>query len=291
LEINLAGRNALITGASRGLGAVIASTYWKCGANLILVARSESDLCCLKNTLMADALPGQSIFFFPVDFHEHAQVQQIIVEVFKAWDRVDILVNNAAIQGPIGASWEHSSRQWADIFQVNFFAPVTIANSVIPGMKKSKAGKIINISGGGATNTRPNFSPYACAKAALVKFSETLASETFPFNIQVNAVAPGTMNTKMIRTIIDAGPEKAGAREYERALDIAGKEESSLEMAAELCVYLASEESKDITGKLISAVWDPWESLHEHAGDLKDSDIYTLRRIMPKDRGKEWGEK
>jgi 3-oxoacyl-[acyl-carrier protein] reductase len=84
------------------------------------------------------------------------------------------------------------------------------------------------------------------------------------------------MDTEMLREALRAGAERVGATADPR-------------IAAELIVYLASEESSGITGKLISAVWDPWRTLHQHISDLKDTDVYTLRRILPEERGKAWG--
>jgi NAD(P)-dependent dehydrogenase (short-subunit alcohol dehydrogenase family) len=155
-------------------------------------------------------------------------------------------------------------------------------------MFEGRRGKIINLSGGGATGPRPNFSAYGTAKTALVRFSEILAYEVGDKNIQVNCIAPGAMNTMMLEAIRQAGPTKAGEAEYANAQS-AENNAGLPEQAAELCCFLASSASNGITGKLISAIWDPWEKLSEHLADLKDSDIYTLRRIVPKDRGRAWG--
>jgi 3-oxoacyl-[acyl-carrier protein] reductase len=95
----------------------------------------------------------------------------------------------------------------------------------------------------------------------------------------------------MAQVVLRAGPEQAGAQEYAQAIKVASETRATFDCAAKLCVFLASPASDGITGRLISAVWDPWESLPEHAAELNDSDIYTLRRIVPDDRGKRWGER
>src|SRR5262249_62247239 len=116
----------------------------------------------------------------------------------------------------------------------------------------------------------------------------TLAEEVRGSGIDVNAVAPGSMNTRLLADILQAGPDRVGASEYERALRQHADGGTPVERGAALCVFLASAESEGITGELISAVWDPWSSMSEHKRDLDGSDIYTLRRIVPEDRGKTW---
>jgi 3-oxoacyl-[acyl-carrier protein] reductase len=135
----------------------------------------------------------------------------------------------------------------------------------------------------------PFQSAYAASKAAVVRFGETLAEEVRPFGITVNAVAPGMLNTRLLDEVLAAGPEKVGQDYYDRAVEQKARGGAPIERAAELCVYLASAESGGISGKLIAAIWDPWETLDERASELQESDIYTLRRIVPADRGKSWG--
>ena len=135
---------------------------------------------------------------------------------------------------------------------------------------------------------RPNISSYAASKAAVVRLMETLALELQPHHIDVNAIAPGALNTRLVDEVLAAGPEKVGADFY--AQNRKWKEEgaTSPALGAALAVYLASAESDGITGRLISAQWDPWAKLHEHRDELTKSDIYCLRRIVPEDRGKKW---
>ena len=156
-------------------------------------------------------------------------------------------------------------------------------------MARAGRGKIINLSGGGATGPRPNFSAYATTKAGLVRFSETAAEETRELGIEINCIAPGAMDTGLTVEILRSGPSGAGQKEYESALKVRERGPAALGRAADLCVFLASSASDGITGKLISAVWDPWETLPKFLSDLRETDIYTLRRIVPKDRGRDWG--
>ncbi len=119
---------------------------------------------------------------------------------------------------------------------------------------------------------------------------ETLAVEVKTEGIDVNTIAPGALNTRLLDEVLQAGPEKVGQVFYDRALKQKAEGGAPLERGAELAVYLASSASNGLTGKLISAVWDPWEQFADHTDDLQKTDIYTLRRIVPKDRGQNWGE-
>ena len=284
----LAGSTCLITGASRGLGARIARAFWEEGASLILVARSEAALRDVAAGL-ADR-PGQRVELLTADLSDPTAPERIVSKARESFDALDVLVNNAAIQGPIGPSWENDWGQWQTTVQIDLMAPVAMCRLIVPWMAERRRGKIINLSGGGATGPRPNFSAYAASKAALVRFTEILAAETCDLGIGVNCIAPGAMPTAMLESILASGPCLAGQREYESAVNAGRSGTSTLDRAADLCVFLASRESDGITGKLISAVWDPWERLADHLEDLQSTDVYTLRRIVPEDRDLDWGE-
>lgn len=288
-SMSLKNKTAIITGASRGLGYFIAKCFWEAGANLILVARSQDKLMQLQNELKKTNL-DQTIKIIVTDLSNPKLVLSLVEAIEQL--EIHILVNNAALQGPIGAVWENDWQAWQDALQVNLLTPIALCRAVIPQMIQVNYGKIINISGGGATNARPQFSSYAVAKTALVRFSETLAQELKNYFISVNCIAPGMMNTDMLTEIVNAGAMKAGSAEFEQAKNKKGTGHYIEENAAELCRFLASAESDGLTGKLISATWDPWKELHRYVDELKNSDIYTLRRITPEDRGKKWvGEK
>jgi NAD(P)-dependent dehydrogenase (short-subunit alcohol dehydrogenase family) len=289
LERILAGKNVIITGTSRGLGAQIARTMWRHGANLLMVARSGNTLELLQDELNQSALPGQQVHTVKVDLKFPSAIDTIMSEVSRVWKRLDVLINNAAILGPVGRAWETDWKHWRETIGINLFTPVALCRVCVPWMKNSGGGKIINVSGGGATGTRPYFTAYAVAKTGLVRFTEILAAEVKGLNIQVNSIAPGALNTDMLQAVLDAGPEKAGQKEYSEALKQAKTGGTDPKLAADLCVFLACSASDGITGKLISAVWDPWPELPKHLDELTQTDIYTLRRIVPRERGKDWG--
>ena len=281
------GRSVLITGASRGLGAGLAKAFWAEGAHLILVARSAERMQDLVQAF--ESRPNQKILTVSVDLKKPEAPFQILTETKNHFKKLDVLINNAAVQGPIGPFGENDWEAWKETLQIDLLAPVLLSRLFIPWMAGQGRGKIINLSGGGAAGPRTHFTAYATAKTGLVRFSEILAEETRSLGIDVTCVAPGVMGTSLLTAIIEAGPDLAGPREYEQAQRVLQSEEDHLGRAVALCLFLASTAGDGITGKLISAVWDPWETLPDHLADLKRTDLYTLRRIVPQDRGLEWG--
>jgi len=285
----LRGKNIIITGASRGLGVHIARAMWDNGANLLLVARSADALMGLKEDFESDPATDQEIHITVADLAFPTATDLILKEARSVWGGLDGLVNNAGILGPIGPIWKNEWKVWEKTIRINLLAPVSLCRACIGWMKETGQGKIINLSGGGATGPRPNFSAYAVAKTGVVRFTEILAEEVRDFNIQVNSIAPGALNTDLLEAVLREDPADVGKNEYDSALKQKEGGGASPVRAAQLCVFLASPASDGITGKLISAVWDPWEELPRHIQDLAEGDIYTLRRIVPKERGKEWG--
>lgn len=286
----LRGSTAVVTGASRGIGTAIARSLWDAGASLLLTARDEKALHEIAAALRSTAADEQSVDWVAADLGHPTAPAKIVASARSHWARLDILVNNAAMQGPIGRFWETPAAEWSATLSVNLLAPVEICRVCVPWMIESRHGKIINLSGGGATAARPRFSAYGAAKAALARFSETLAQELRPFGVDVNCVAPGAVRTAMTASLVAAGPERAGAEEHAAAVALADDPEILARIGA-LCTFLASRESDGISGRLISARWDAWEELPRHRDELSASDVYTLRRIVPADRGFDWGKR
>jgi NAD(P)-dependent dehydrogenase (short-subunit alcohol dehydrogenase family) len=288
MEHELLERTAIVTGASRGLGREVAKSLVQRGANLALVARSSSALeeaaIVLRSVRVSEK---QKIVSYPVDLRNSSEIQIFAASCRRDFSGIDILVNNAAIQGPIGPFEKLDFDAWENTFKVDFLAVARLCQAVIPDMRKRGGGKIINLSGGGATAPRPDFSAYAAAKTALVRLTETLALELREDHIEVNCVSPGAMNTQMLEEILAAGPE-AARFEHARAREQKESGGASLEKAAELIVFLATSASNGITGRLLSAIWDDWRTLPQKRDVLAASDVYTLRRIVPGDRGLSW---
>ena len=282
--------NALITGGSQGLGKAIAEHFLREGANVALCARSERDLTATRNDLAAK-FPAQKVWAGTCDVASETQVNQLVAAAIRELGSLNALVLNAGIYGPMGPTETVSLEEWRRALDINLFGVLLPSRAVIPHFKKAGRGKIVVLSGGGATNPLPNISAYAASKAAVVRLMETLAEELKPFHVEVNAIAPGALATRLVDEVLAAGPDKVGAAFFEKNKTWKEKGAVPLELGASLAVYLASAESDGITGKLISAQWDPWKDLQQHREDLAKSDIYCLRRIVPEDRGKKWGAK
>lgn len=280
---------AIITGANRGLGFEIAKNYLKEGAKVTICGRDEKKLEEAYSEL-AKINGSSHVFALPVDISKPEQTTRLFETALLKMGNVNVLIANAGVYGTKGPIEEIDWQEWSDAIDINLKGAVLVTRAVLPHFKKNKSGKIIYLSGGGATKALPYLSAYAASKAALVRFCETVAEEVADFGIDVNAIAPGRLNTRLLDEILQAGPDKVGKAFYEQSVKQKEDGGDSLHQAAELSVYLATKASEGITGKLISALWDPWKNLSDHLQDLQRSDIYTLRRIIPADRGKPWGD-
>ena len=276
----------MITGASRGLGREIARAFLREGANLLLCARNPIELEETRKTLEATA-KGR-VHSVVTDVTSEAALDALASEAQTRLGGVDILVANAGIQGPKGPFEENDWGKWVETVRINLLGTAYCCRALLPLLKASERGKILILSGGGATKPMPFFSAYSASKAGVVRFGETLAEELKPRGIDVNMIAPGALNTKMLDEVLEAGPEKVGEAYYRAALKQRDSGGASADRAADLCVHLASRACDGITGRLISAPWDNWEQLEAQRDELAGSDIFTLRRIVPEERGKKW---
>jgi NAD(P)-dependent dehydrogenase (short-subunit alcohol dehydrogenase family) len=291
MKISLRGRNAVITGANQGLGLAIARIYVQAGASVILCARDASLLEEAKDQVASLAGTGQRVLAQAADVSNQSDVENLLFMACREFPQIHVLVNNAGVYGPKGLIEDIDWREWVKTIEINLLGSVMMCRAILPHFKTHKYGKIIQLSGGGATNPLPRISAYAASKAAVIRFAETLAEEVREDHIDVNGIAPGALNTRLLDEVLTAGPEKVGIDFYEKMVKLKSGGGTALDKGAQLAVFLAAAESDGITGKLLSAVWDPWESLPEHLGELQKTDIYTLRRIVPHDRGLTWGDR
>jgi len=287
--MHLGDRSAIITGASQGLGKAIATSFVQAGASVLLLARSAELLYQVQQELTPLAMrPGQQILIMRGDVAAPEDCHAVVRYAQEALRNLTILVNNAGVYGPMGRIEEVDWQAWVEAVHINLFGTVLMCRAVIPLLRAQGYGKIINLSGGGATAPLPRISAYAAAKAAVVRLTETFAEELRDAHIDVNAIAPGALNTRLLEEVLAAGPEKVGQSFYERSLQQRDEGGVPLERGADLAVFLASAASDGISGRLLSAVWDDWAHLPDKRQQLAQSDIYTLRRIVPEDRGKQW---
>ena len=285
----LSGKIAIITGASQGLGLEIAKKFVLCGASLMICARNKKKIENAKKQLIKLTSTKQKILSMVTDVSKEKDVKLIVSDTINKLGGCHILVNNAGIYGPKNNIELINWKDWIKTIEINLYGSILMCRALIKHFKKQGYGKIIQLSGGGATNPLPNLSAYAVSKAAIIRFAETMAEELRGTGIDVNAIAPGALNTRMLDEILKAGPSKVGQSFYERSLKQKKNGGVSLEKGADLAVFLASSKSDGITAKLISAVWDNWKEWPYHIKELNNTDAYTLRRITGKDRNFKWG--
>ncbi len=285
---SLEGRAAIITGASQGLGLAIARAYVAAGADVLICARDGQLLEQAQKEVAKLSKRGQKVEAQVADVSKRAEVDRLVDLALQIFPRLHILVNNAGIYGPKGMIEDVNWDEWVRAIEINLFGSVLMCRAVLPHFKAQQYGKIVQLSGGGATNPLPRISAYAASKAAVVRFAETLAEEVRGDHIDVNAIAPGALNTRLLDEVLASGPEKVGQEFYDRAVKQKAQGGSALEKGAQLAVFLGSAASDGLTGKLLSALWDPWERLIDYLQELRQTDVYTLRRIVPQDRSLKW---
>jgi 3-oxoacyl-[acyl-carrier protein] reductase len=286
MDAPLAGRSAVVTGANQGLGRAIAEHLVRAGASVLLTARGADLLHQTATELRALATrPNQQVLARVADVSKESDCRATAVQAFAELDNPCVLVNNAGVYGPFGLIEDNDWGEWVRSIEINLFGTILMCRAFLPHMRAANYGKIVNLSGGGATAPLPRVSSYAASKAAVVRFTETLAEETRGTGIDVNAIAPGALNTRLMDDLIAAGPEKVGRAFFEKMTKTRDGGCAPLSKGAELSVFLASAASDGISGRLLSAVWDDWANLPAQRDQLATGDIYTLRRITPEDRG------
>ena len=274
--MKLDGRVAVITGAGRGIGRAIALAYAREGAKLALAARSEAEL---QEGVAAASSLGADAIAVPTDVTSQEETERLASRVMDRFGRVDILVNNAGISGPVGPLEGNDIADWVNTITVNLTGTFLVCRAIIPAMLEQGEGRIINLSGAGATNAWSNMSAYCSSKAAVVRLTEVLAQELDGKGVTVNALGPGSVHTSMWdRMTVQA--EEAGADFiHQLGLRVTSGGGASIDECAELAVWLASDESGDLTGRLISAATDDFRSLPPRIEEIMAGDAYTLRRV------------
>ena len=274
--MKLDGRVAVITGAGRGIGQAIALAYAREGARLALAARSESEL---EQAVVAVSELGAEAIAVPTDVTSQADTERLSQATMERFGRIDVLVNNAGISGPIGPLQDNDIAEWVDTINVNLTGTFLVCRAVIPFMLEQGGGRIINLSGAGVANAWSNMSAYCSSKAAAVRLTEVLAQELEGQGIFVNALGPGSVHTTMWEKMTEQAAE-AGADFIhglgQRVLSGGG---ASIDDCAELAVWLASGESGTLTGRIISAAADDFRSLSPRIDEIMAGDAYTLRVV------------
>ncbi len=272
----LKGKTAIITGGSRGIGFAIAKEISSQGANVVICSRNQEELNKAVEKL---STKGNKVFGLAADVSCFNDCEKLVNFVHSKTNRIDILINNAGIYGPIGLLETNDPKAWIDVLSINVLGVVYCSKLVIPYMKKQGAGKIINLAGAGVGSSKPlpRFSGYYTSKAAIASLTENLASELQTENIQVNAIAPGGVASDLNLNLLKLDKSVVGEEMYQTAKLLKEQGGTPPELAAKLVAFLVSKSADHITGRLLSAKWDPIEELPK--SDAFTQNLYRLRRI------------
>lgn len=279
-----------ISGGTSGLGQAMVQHFVSAGKSVVFCSRSEESVNVTLNNLKSFSTGNQLILGFSNDVSNRITTADMFKKLEALKISINVLICNAGVIGPISKFLENKFEDWEDSFNVNLYGTMNLVSEILPSMVSRKRGRIIHISGGGATSPLFGMSSYAASKAAAVRLIETLALEYQDSGVTLNSIAPGMLKTRLLEQMLDAGPERVGRNLFAKSKSKAEALTDTTSMALDLVDFLASEASEGITGKLISAEWDNWTEWSSHLLELRDSDIYTLRRITGRDRGKAWGD-
>ncbi|HSR11917.1 MAG TPA: SDR family NAD(P)-dependent oxidoreductase [Thermodesulfobacteriota bacterium] len=235
----------VVTGGGRGLGRAVALAFGKEGASVVVAARTAGEIEHVVEELRA--LKRQALAV-AADVGREDEVNRLVKSAADTFGPVDILVNNAGARGPIAPTRDITLAEWENTLRINLTSAFLCSRAVLPPMMSRKQGKIINVAT--TLTPRPNLTPYMVAKAALIHFTKQLSREMKDYNIQVNAIHPGVMDTRMQEEIRKAGSQAIGTDMFERL-----KEEGILHPPSEparLVLFLASAAADGITGEYLS---------------------------------------
>jgi NAD(P)-dependent dehydrogenase (short-subunit alcohol dehydrogenase family) len=271
--VQLTGRVCFIAGASGVIGQAVAREFLQQGARLALTFQSNLPA---EFANWKDREPDR-VWTLPLDIRNRLQVQQAIAEAIRRFGGLHALVNCTGVLGPVGPTAEVSAADWATAVEINLLGSFYLTRAVLPHMLEHGGGKIIHFSGGGAAYARPFYTAYSASKTALVRFVESLAEEVRRSQIEVNAIAPGPVESRMwnqMRQVRE--PDARTLEELKRMEETGG---IPPERAAALAVVLASDRSNGLTGRLISAVHDNWAGMGSRIEEVMRSEAGTLRRV------------
>ena len=208
---------------------------------------------------------------------DQVQVDRTVRSALDHYGAIDVLVNNAGNIGPVGRVWENDPQDWARTIAVHLMGVFYGCHATIPSMIERGSGRIVNMSGVGG----PNTTAYDAAKIAIVNFTENLALELADTSITVNAISPGSIHTRMWEETRDLSLAIGDMATYERGVQVTSGQGASIERAAELAVFLGSDDCGRLSGRLIRAFADRFEDFPAHVEEIVDSEAYLLRRVDP----------
>jgi len=276
-----------VTGGRTGIGYEVVLEALRAGANISFCARDAVGIERTLSELSGEGFGPTRVRGVSADVSKAEAVEDMFAKANSAFGQIHGLVHAAAVMGPIGSVLDIDPEQWLEAIHIDLYGTFLVAREAAKRMAVAHYGRIVLFSGGGASGPFPNYSAYACSKVAVVRFTETLAQELGPHGIEVNCIAPGFVATKIHEATLRAG-STAGKEYLQRTKEELAKGGTSPAYAARAATFLLSDAANGISGKFMAAVHDGWERWPEHLEELRSTDIFTLRRILPGERGMDW---
>ena len=268
-----------------GIGFACAEECVRSQAQVVICARGDRELTEAAEKL--SAISGAVVRNVKADVTRLEEFDRVL-DAARELGGLHGVVHSAGTYGPIGPVVKVDPEDWFDAIRVNLFGTFLVARTACRRMiEEGVPGSMVLLSGGGAATPFPNYTAYACGKIAVVRFTETLALEVAAQGIRVNCVAPGFVATRLHDKTLAAGEALAGGFvDTTKAKLASGAVPASV--AARTAVFLLSSQAEGITGRFVAAPYDDWEHWPERRDLIEGSDLFTLRRIVPRDRGMDW---
>jgi 3-oxoacyl-[acyl-carrier protein] reductase len=281
--------NGYISGATGYLGRLLANHFIGQTYSLTLAGRNITELETLRNELLDKAQSKNlSIKLHTLDFDSPETISQKLDEIDTG--NFDWCINAVGQQGRIGPDSDLTLSDYSRNLAINVLSPIELTRHFTKKFSIKKRGKIIHFSGGGSSNARPFFSPYAISKTALARYIENTSYELKNMNIQIFSISPGMMPSKMLTESL-MKPENLTKTEIEKITSVlANQDNFDGGKILDLLDFLLSDAANFCSGRMISAQWDNWHEWPQHQQEILASDLFTLRRVIGRDRGFDWGD-
>ena len=242
----LSGKNAIITGASSGIGRAAALIFAHEGARVVLADLNETYLTQVRDEIIAK---GGSAIIKKTDVAVEDEVKNLISIALETFTNIDILVNNAGISGGLDPLENQNSEEWHKVFDVNVMGPVYATKYIIGHMKEQRRGCIINIASVAGVRSGAGGNAYSASKAALINFTQTSACEVGDSNVRINAICPGLIETEMTRPFFEYAQSAGKEGQVGKYCEL--RRAASPEEVAWAILFLASDEASYITGQVL----------------------------------------